>query len=433
MAATLAAGALLAVAASALATFPGANGRIVYAHDPGPMAQYDIFTVNPDGSDPVQLTTDPGFDIRPAYSADGERIVWAHRPMGSSEFDIWVMNHDGSGQTQLTSGPVDDDDPQFSPDGSRIVFERSTGSGIQIFAMDADGTNVNQLTFGGPGNNTSADPTFSPDGSLVAFSRKPDATVRFELWAMRPDGSGQTPLTIAPAGTGEVSPSYSPDGRRIVADHFTSPPPVEDVFAFNADGSSPTQLTSGPGQDIEPVFSPDGTKMAFERQSNTYSRGDIVVAGTGGLDQDVTPLTNNPEDVYDSTPDWQPLNPPVCDVGGNAKQKSTKSVSVTVTCQENATVVAEGSGSAPKPKSGASASKKKKFTIPAVAQQVQAATPTTVTLAIPKKGSKALKKAAKAGKKGKATIAVTATDDLGQASAQSFAVKFKPKKKKKKK
>jgi len=66
-----------------------------------------------------------------------------------------------------------------------------------------------------------------------------------------------------------------------------------------------------------------------------------------------------------------------------------------------------------------------KFTIPAVRVQVPAATPTTVTLKIPKKGQRALKKAAKAGKKGKATITATVTDDLAQSSSDTLKVKFK--------
>ena len=98
---------------------------------------------------------------------------------------------------------------------------------------------------------------------------------------------------------------------------------------------------------------------------------------------------------------------------------------------ENATVSAQGSGKAPKPKTkSASASKAKKFTIPAVTTQVQPGVPATITLTIPKKGRKALKKAAKAGKKGKATVTATITDDFGQASTETFALKFKAKKKK---
>ena len=146
----------------------------------------------------------------------------------------------------------------------------------------------------------------------------------------------------------------------------------------------------------------------------------------------MTPLTQNAGDRGGRLRRiWQPLNPPACDLAGSATQKSVKSIGLTVTCaNENAAVVAEGSGQAAKVKSAAASKKKKKrFTIPAVTSQVPAGTPATVTLAIPKKGSKALKKAIKAGKKGKATITATLTDDLGLASSETFEVTFKRKKK----
>jgi hypothetical protein len=187
-------------------------------------------------------------------------------------------------------------------------------------------------------------------------------------------------------------------------------------------------------QDYDPVFSPDGAEVAFSREAvGMPTFGNVFTAASSGVNQGITPVTTNTTpNSFEVNGSWQPLNPPSCELGADAKQKSLKQVSLTVTCtNENVTVVAEGSGKAPKPKAGlALASKAKRFTIPPVTAEAPEGTPTTVTLAIPKKGKKALKKAAKAGKKGKATITATLTDDLGESSQDSFAVKFKAKKKK---
>ena len=103
-----------------------------------------------------------------------------------------------------------------------------------------------------------------------------------------------------------------------------------------------------------------------------------------------------------------------------------------MTCSnENATATISGVGEAKKVSRSAAASKKKRFEIPAVSAQVPAATATLISLPIPKKGRKALKRAAKAGKKGSATVTATLTDDFGETSQATLAVKFKKKKKKK--
>jgi hypothetical protein len=142
-----------------------------------------------------------------------------------------------------------------------------------------------------------------------------------------------------------------------------------------------------------------------------------------------TPIPGS-EGVYGESPTtWQPLNPPSCEMTGEPKQKKVKQVEVTVTCSnENATAVIEGSGSAPKVR-GAAASKKKKFTIPAITTQVPAGTPTAITVPLSKKGRKALKKATRAGKKGRATLTAVLTDDFGETSNATFEVRFKRKKK----
>ena len=151
------------------------------------------------------------------------------------------------------------------------------------------------------------------------------------------------------------------------------------------------------------------------------------------MNQNVTPLTRQRRAACrTSSPAWQPLNPPSCELGGKAASKSVKKVSVTVTCAtENATRhVVQGSGKAPKPKRSLAAKKAKKFKIPPVTAAVPAGVATTVIkLKVSKKGQKALKKATKAGKKGKATLTATLTDDLGQSATDTTKVKFKPKKK----
>jgi Tol biopolymer transport system component len=424
------AGALL-VAGGALAAFPGANGKIAFTHDPGTAGSSgDIFTIDPTGQNLTPLTSGPENDVEPSYSADGERIVFSRDPTNSGNAQIWVMSHDGSGQTQLTTPLMgrEDRDPTFSPDGDKIAFERSApGSDFQIFVMNADGSGQTQLTFPGPNADEAraTDPSFSPGGQ-IAFERSGGSGAFGGIWIMNADGSGQTRLTTGSATSSDQQPNFSPDGQRIVFFHGG---PGSELQTMSANGSGQSPLTTS-GLDNSPAFAPDGTKVVFSREDSGGTVANIFLVDSTGLNQNLTPLTFDPAPVFNVDASWQPLNPPSCDLTGKATQKSFKQVSVTVTCaNENVTAVAEGSGKAPKAPKGAVASKSKKFTIAPVTGQVPEGTPTNITLQIPKKGKKALKKAAKAGKKGKATITATLTDDLGQSSTDAFTVKFKPKKK----
>ena len=421
-AATLAAGCALVAGTepAGAGTFPGANGRIAFVTYDG--TDTEIASMNPDGSEMTLLTENSpaaggvdADDQRPAYSPDGERIVFTSN-RDQPDREIWVMDANGENEVQLTDNAGDDNYPSFSPDGRRILFtSEAGGTGEEIFVMDTDGANATPLT---NLTSTAVDPTFSPDGQRIAFVQYDGFDN--EILAMDADGQNVVPLTNN--AHADRRPNFSPDGQRIVFERDPAGPPTSDIFVMNADGQSQVPLPSTPMGDFNPVFSPDGMRIAF----NT-SGDDILVMDADGQNQ--TNLTNSPPD--DAEPYWQPLNAPVCDLSGEAKQKSAKQVSATVTCSEDALVTATGTLTAPKAKRGASDSKSKQVPLGPVTVDVQPGVPAALVLAPDKKGNKLLKRAQKAGKKPKGSVSISAADDLGAQAADSFAVKLKPKKQKK--
>ena len=122
VAAAIALGMAVAVAVPtvelAQATFPGAEGKIVFASLHG-----DIWTMNPDGSGLVNILDRPTADRSPTLSPDGTKIAFiAHLPL-TSRGDVAVMNLDGSGLTNLTNlGTHNHQHLSWSPDGQTLLF-----------------------------------------------------------------------------------------------------------------------------------------------------------------------------------------------------------------------------------------------------------------------------------------------------------------------
>lgn len=227
--------------------FPG-DQRILYSttHLKGPgcppppdysrgyvwrLYDYDIVTAEADGSNPRVLFQSPGYDAEATISTDGSRIVFTST--GDGDLDIYSMNADGSDVRRLTDTPGYDGGAFYSPDGSQIVFrarypeteeeladyrallaEGLVRPGIlDIYVMDADGSNKRRLTDNGAANFA---PFFHPDGKRVIFSSNlNDPRGRnFDLFMIGLDGTGLEQITFSEEF--DSFPMFSPDGRHLV-------------------------------------------------------------------------------------------------------------------------------------------------------------------------------------------------------------------------
>ena len=111
---------------------------------------FDLFTINPDGTDLVKLTEAQRLDLWVSLAAerspDGSKLLFMSFHANGFSDDIVLLNPDGSVQAKLTDNKWRDSNPVWSPDGSKIAFVSHRDGGSDIFVMDADGTNQVNLT-----------------------------------------------------------------------------------------------------------------------------------------------------------------------------------------------------------------------------------------------------------------------------------------------
>jgi Tol biopolymer transport system component len=301
----------------------------------------DIYLMDLDGSNQVQLTTSLAYDDEPKWSPDGSRIAFISARDGN--FEIYTMNADGSAQTRITNNILADGFPAWSHDGTRIAFIRgnlNNPATFEVFVMNANGTNETRLTNDGVVDGV---PSWSPDGSKIVFMSGGTTVFdpnSFEVYAINADGSNRTRLTNNTVADGQ--PSYSPDGTKILfaSGDALNPNGIE-IFVMNADGSSRTRLTSNSVTDGFPVWSFDGSNIVFAAGSvNDETSVELFVMNANGSNR--ARLTNNTN--LDWFPDWEPIQTPPSQVQFNpatsVASEGSGSTVVTVTRSGNVTGLA---------------------------------------------------------------------------------------------
>ncbi len=259
----------------------------------------EIYLIGSDGSGPTNLTLNSCADDEPDWSPDGTKLAWESDRDG--DFDIYVMNADGSGVTQLTTegGAVS---PRWSTDGQRIAYSR--GGAIKV--MKADGGDPRVVLGGRPGA-TATDPChtggfpggWSPDSSRIVYYSASLASQLGQVCTVSIDGSEVVSVVSEPP-VYNVEPVWSPDGQRIAFRSIRNE--NHDIYVVDADGGSEQRLTDVPALDTEPDWSPDGAWIVFASNRDTGVATDIYIMRADG--SDVRRLTDDP--AKDSYPVWSP-------------------------------------------------------------------------------------------------------------------------------
>jgi Tol biopolymer transport system component len=213
----------------------------------------------------TRLTTSTAQDTSPTWSADGSHIAWVRRT--GWNWNIWEMDSiDGSNKTMIPS-TYHGGNPDYSPDGQKLIHEiYRSDTRIDFIVVDlgtGDRTVIRTTGY-------NQHPRWSPDGSKILFQNADHLEGTYHIYVMDADGSNVTQLTHE--GWMNRMGGWSPDGSKIVFDSDRDGDyrnQLRNIYVMDADGSNQTQLTEG-GNDGSAKWSPNDDYIAFARTDGIY-------------------------------------------------------------------------------------------------------------------------------------------------------------------
>ena len=296
----LAAFAIVAIAATAAAAGPRTNGKIVLNSDNLATGEEQVYTVDPDGSDPklvannaevgqwspdgslVALFGDQGEQlVNPdtgdsrslglpdthypglllfcgVWSPDGDRL--ACEGFGTADPSLngvyTLRSSDGGDLERVTFEPNGDDCPSdYSPDGKQLLVTRLSDTDYGLFAVKVHGGKQRRVVPAGTAFNF-CNGSWSPHGNEILFSAHVPDDHHSSLWVVHQDGDGMRELPVErcggpnadPNAIGCFNPTWSPDGKQILFDRRQGAG-ASDLYTANADGGGLFQVTHTPAID----------------------------------------------------------------------------------------------------------------------------------------------------------------------------------------
>jgi TolB protein len=307
--AVLAAALLLIAVPAAPAAGDVFNGRIAFAsmRDGG---DFDIFTMTSAGEDLRVLTANTRNDHQPDWHPSGTAL--AFRAEVARRFQVWRTGAEGQDQTPIVvlTPPREASQPSWFPDRTGLLLRRSgrgpgdTFAGA-VFRAGPAGENPEEF-FSFPERQFY--PSYSPQMTKVLIAKTMSEPVDTDrgIVTVDPDTKAQTVLYDV-KGVFDSAPAWAPDGSRIAFESDSDPlglNPEHDreIFVMNADGTGVTQLTRNAIWDEGPAWAPDGSQIAYTSGPDN-TQGDINVMTAAGVH--LRRLTEF--QGADESPDWQAI------------------------------------------------------------------------------------------------------------------------------
>ncbi len=252
----------------------------------------EIYLMDSDGTNLINLTNHQGYDFQPTWSPDGVLIAFvSDRRTGSvPDADIFVMNADGTNQRRAVGFTIQyAKDPAWLPHGG-LAF---AAGGTVYLGLNVRPVKVIDAT----------EASWSPKGTMMAFVIYNNNEGNEDIYVQHVHSGQNTRLTDYAAD--DSQPAWSPDGTQIayMSYRLVGGKAGGEIYVMDTDGSNKINLTNHPGDDREPSWSPDGRQIAFASKRNETFNWEIYVMNADGSNQ--RNITNN-ANADDKSPSWRP-------------------------------------------------------------------------------------------------------------------------------
>ncbi len=228
----------------------------------------EIYIMNPDGSEQVNLTRDPVEDLFAVWSPDGKEILFASDRNGTR--DLYLMAADGSNIRKVFKQTAYRRTPTWSPDGRQIAYER----GIDAIYIATLGKQAEEYLVDG------FDPAWSPDGTEIVFASGAFGSHRLTLinvWTGR-----QKKILPEAARAWQQWPAWSPTGKKIAFSWLNQILPhgklfdlvdKETIYIVNRDGTGLERVVPEAGPKATyPAWSPSGDELIYTQEINNQDQ-----------------------------------------------------------------------------------------------------------------------------------------------------------------
>ena len=243
------------------------------------------------------LTSPPpaSHDRRPAFSPGGDKLAFVRSSGPTSVEELFVVSGAGGEPKQLTFDHKQIFGPPAWTQTDEVVFSSSRGGLPTIWRVPASGGIPQRVSEAGP---VAWYPSLSQSGNELAYEYVDQEQ---NLWRIKLNGQtyagASASILVSSAKTQNLQPQFSPDGHKIAFQSLRSGYP--EVWICNSDGSHAVQVTDLRGFAGSPRFSPDGRYLAFDYRSQ--HRSDVYVIETG--DRHPHPVVAFP-DADSFLPSW---------------------------------------------------------------------------------------------------------------------------------